>query len=102
MIKAAGFDGIGIEYGTQELGTDACPISSRMELFKDYQLGLLITAFPRTIDDLRLFPHAFFGLRYPILDASLKFRRPYLEMACEHDARFVNVIGQVMTVTVDG
>jgi len=80
MIKAAGFDGIGIEYGTDELGTDDCPVSSRMELFKDHDLGLLITAFPKSIDDLR----------------------PYLEMAVEHDARFVNVIGQIMPLSVEG
>lgn len=80
MIKDAGFDGIGIEYGTAELGTDACPVSSRMELFKEHGLGLLITAFPKHIDDLR----------------------PYLEMAVEYDARFVNIIGQIMPVTVDG
>jgi hypothetical protein len=74
MVAAAGYHGMAIDMGV----FDDEKIRRTGPLFARFELGCLINAFPRTIEDLR----------------------PVLRMAREFDARFVNVIGQVMPITV--
>ena len=76
MVAAAGFDGMAIDFGV----TDMDAARKTKPLFEKHRLGCLLVAFPRTIEALR----------------------PVLEMAKEFDAPFVNVIGQVMPISVEG
>jgi hypothetical protein len=76
MVATAGFDGMAIDFG----GTDIDAALKTKPLFEKYGLGCLLIAFPKTIEALR----------------------PVLEMAKQFDAPFVNVIGQVMPISVEG
>jgi hypothetical protein len=76
MVAAAGFDGMAIDFGV----TDMEAARKTRPLFEKHGLGCLLIAFPKTIEGLR----------------------PVLEMAKEWDAPFVNVIGQVMPLSVEG
>jgi hypothetical protein len=76
MVAAAGFDGMAIDFGV----TDIAAAQKMKPLFEKHGLGCLLIAFPRTIEGLR----------------------PVLEMAREFGAPFVNVIGQVMPISVEG
>jgi hypothetical protein len=76
MVAAAGFDGMAIDFGV----TDMEAARKTRPLFEKHGLGCLLIAFPKTIESLR----------------------PVLEMAREWDAPFVNVIGQVMPLSVEG
>jgi hypothetical protein len=76
MVHAAGFDGMAIDLGASDVAT---ALKAR-PLFEKYGLGCLLIAFPRTIEALR----------------------PVLEMAKDFRAPFVNVIGQVMPISVEG
>lgn len=75
MVAEAGFHGMAIDLGV----TDLEAARRTRPLFERHGLGCLINAFPRSVEDLR----------------------PVLEMACDFEARFVNVIGQVMPLTVE-
>ncbi|HWK47102.1 MAG TPA: sugar phosphate isomerase/epimerase [Stellaceae bacterium] len=75
MVATAGFDGMSIDFGA----TDMATAYKAKPLFEKYQLGCLFTAFPKTIEQLR----------------------PVLRMAREFGAPFVNVIGQVMPISVE-
>jgi hypothetical protein len=76
MVAAAGFDGMAIDLGASDVAT---ALKAR-PLFEKHGLGCLLIAFPRTIEALR----------------------PVLEMAKDFGAPFVNVIGQVMPISVEG
>lgn len=76
MVAKAGFDGMAIDLGL----TDIESVYAAKPLFTRHKLGCLINAFPRSIEGLL----------------------PALEMAREFEAPFVNVIGQVMPLTVEG
>ena len=76
MVAAAGFDGMAIDFGV----TDMEAARKTRPLFEKHGLGCLLIAFPKTIEGLR----------------------PVLEMAKEWGAPFVNVIGQVMPLSVEG
>jgi hypothetical protein len=76
MVAAAGFDGMAIDFGV----TDVASARKTRPLFEKHGLGCLLIAFPRTIEALR----------------------PVLEMAREFNAPFVNIIGQVMPISVEG
>jgi hypothetical protein len=76
MVATAGFDGMAIDFGV----TDIDAALKTKPLFEKYGLGCLLIAFPKTIEALR----------------------PVLEMAKQFDAPFVNVIGQVMPISVEG
>lgn len=76
MVADAGYHGMAIDLGVTDLDT-AC---SMKPYFDRHDLGCMINAFPRTIEGLR----------------------PVLHMARDFDARFVNIIGQVMPISVDG
>jgi hypothetical protein len=76
MVHAAGFDGMAIDLGASDVAT---ALKAR-PLFEKYGLGCLLIAFPRTIEALR----------------------PVLEMAKDFGAPFVNIIGQVMPISVEG
>ena len=76
MVAAAGYHGMGIDMGV----FDDEKIRSTRPLFERHKLACLINAFPKTIEDLR----------------------PVLRMAREFDARFVNIIGQVMPISLEG
>jgi hypothetical protein len=76
MVAAAGFDGMAIDLGVADL-----PIVLKARpLLERYGLGCSLIAFPKTIAALR----------------------PVLLTAKEIGAPFVNVIGQVMPISVDG
>jgi hypothetical protein len=75
MIAAAGYDGVGIDLGVTPL-EEAVALAP---LFPRYNLGCLITAFVKTIDGLA----------------------PVLDLARRLDARHVNLIGQVMPLSVE-
>jgi len=76
MVAAAGFDGMAIDLGAADL-----PIVQKARpLLERYGLGCILIAFPKTIAALR----------------------PVLLTAKEIGAPFVNVIGQVMPISVDG
>ena len=75
MVAEAGFDGMAIDLGA----TDVETAKSTRPLFETHGLGCLINAFPKSIDALV----------------------PVLEMARDFDARFVNIIGQVMPFIVE-
>ncbi len=74
-VAEAGYHGLAIDLGATDMET---ALKTR-PLFARHGLGCLINAFPRTIEDLR----------------------PVLRMAKDFDARFVNIIGQVMPLSVD-
>jgi hypothetical protein len=76
MVATAGFDGMAIDFGV----TDIDAALKTKPLFEKYGLGCLLIAFPKTVEALR----------------------PVLEMAKQFDAPFVNVIGQVMPISVEG
>jgi Xylose isomerase-like TIM barrel len=74
MVAEAGYHGMAIDLGATDMET----ARKTRPLFEEYGLGCLINAFPRSIESLR----------------------PVLHMAKDFDARFVNIIGQVMPLTV--
>src|SRR5205823_211563 len=76
MVAEAGFDGMAIDFGV----TDMAAARKMQPLFAKHGLGCLLIAFPKTIEALR-----------PVLEAAKDFAAP-----------FVNVIGQVMPLSVDG
>jgi hypothetical protein len=76
MVAAAGFDGMAIDLGA----TDIATVQKARPLLERHKLGCFLTAFPKTIDALR----------------------PVLEAAKEIGAPFVNVIGQVMPLSLEG
>ena len=76
MVAAAGYDGMAIDLGATDMET----ARQTRPLFESHKLGCLINAFPRSIESVR----------------------PVLHMAKDFDARFVNVIGQVMPLSVEG
>lgn len=76
MVAGAGYHGMAIDLGVT--GLDEA--KTLRPLFERHGLGCMINAFPKTIEGLR----------------------PVLHMARDFDARFVNIIGQVMPITVDG
>ena len=76
MVAAAGYHGMAIDLGA----TDMASARKTQGLFETHKLGCLINAFPQTIESLR----------------------PVLHMAKDFDARFVNIIGQVMPLSVEG
>jgi len=74
MAAEAGYHGLCIDPAVHEIEA-----SRRLQpLYRDYGLKCMVNAFPATLDDLA----------------------PLLELACELDACLVNVIGQVMPLTV--
>jgi len=76
MVAAAGFDGMAIDFGAADVAT----AYRAKPLFEKHNLGCLLIAFPRTVAALA----------------------PVLEMAKEFGAPFVNVIGKVMPINVEG
>src|SRR5258708_26425372 len=76
MVAAAGFDGMAIDLGVIDIESAL----KTKPLLEKHRLGCLFVAFPKTIGALR----------------------PVLEMARAFDAPFVNVIGQVMPIGVEG
>jgi sugar phosphate isomerase/epimerase len=74
MIAEAGYDGVGIDLGV----TSIEEAQALAPLFARYRLGCLVTAFVKTLDGLT----------------------PVLELARRLDARHVNLIGQVMPLSV--
>ncbi len=76
MVAGAGYHGMAIDLGVT--GLDEA--KALKPLFDRHGLGCMINAFPKTIEGLR----------------------PVLHMARDFDARFVNIIGQVMPISVDG
>jgi hypothetical protein len=76
MIAAAGFDGMAIDLGAADL-----PIVQKARpLLERHRLGCILVAFPKTVAALR----------------------PVLLTAKEIGVPFVNVIGQVMPLSVEG
>ena len=75
MVAAAGFAGMGIDLVAK---TDLDHARKLRHLYDRHGLGCSINAFPNTIEELR----------------------PVLHMAKDFDARFVNIIGRVMPVSV--
>ncbi len=76
MVAAAGYHGMAIDLAN----TDVVTARKNRPLFERHGLGCLINAFPRTIADLR----------------------PVLHMAKDFNACFVNVIGQVVPLSIEG
>ena len=76
MVAEAGFDGMAIDFGV----TDIAAAVKLRPLFEKHRLGCLLLAFPKTIAELR----------------------PVLAMAKDWGAPFVNVIGQVMPLSLAG
>ena len=76
MVADAGYHGMAIDLGVTDLDT----ARTMKPHFERHGLGCMINAFPRSIEGLR----------------------PVLHMARDFDARFVNIIGQVMPISVDG
>ena len=74
MAAEAGYHGLCIDPAVHEI--EAC--RALAPLYRDYGLGCMVNAFPGTVDELR----------------------PLLDLARELDACLVNVIGQVMPLTV--
>lgn len=75
MVAEAGFAGMAIDLGV----TDMATALATKPLFERHNLGCMINAFPSTIEDLR----------------------PSLHMARDFNARFVNIIGLVMPISVE-
>jgi hypothetical protein len=76
MVAAAGYHGMSIDLAT----TDVVTARKTQPLFERHRLGCMINAFPRNIASLR----------------------PVLHMAKDFNACFVNVIGQVMPLSIEG
>jgi sugar phosphate isomerase/epimerase len=76
MVAAAGYAGMAVDMGV----FDDERIRRTRSLFRKHELGCLINVFPKRIEDLR----------------------PVLHMAKDFDARFVNIIGQVMPISLEG
>lgn len=76
LVAEAGFDGMAIDYNSE---ADIARARAAKPLFEQHGLGCFINAFPPSIEGLT----------------------PILEMAKAFDARFVNMIGQVMPLSVD-
>jgi hypothetical protein len=76
MVAAAGYDGMCIDLAF----IDVEAARTYQRLYERHRLGCLLNAFPNSIEALR----------------------PVLRLAREFDARFVNVIGRVMPITVAG
>jgi hypothetical protein len=76
MVAEAGYRGLAIDLGATDMET----ARKTRPLFEKHNLGCLINAFPATIESLR----------------------PVLHMAKDFDARFVNIIGQVMPLSLEG
>ena len=76
MVAAAGFDGMAIDLGAADLPV----VQKARPLLENYGLGCVLIAFPKSIAALR----------------------PVLLTAKEIGAPFVNIIGQVMPITVEG
>lgn len=76
MVAEAGYAGMAIDMGI----FDDDAMRATHPLFARHGLGCLINAFPKRIEDLR----------------------PVLRMAKDFNARFVNVIGQVMPLSLEG
>jgi hypothetical protein len=76
MVAAAGFDGMAIDLGAADLPL----VLKARPLLERYGLGCILIAFPKTVSALR----------------------PVLLTAKEIGAPFVNVIGQVMPISVEG
>ncbi len=76
MISEAGYKGVCIDLGAGDLdfAHKASP------LIRKHKLGCLLNAFPRTIDDLL----------------------PVIHFAKDHGSQFVNLIDQMMPISVDG
>ena len=75
MIAAAGYDGVGIDLGV----TPLAEAQALGPLLARHNLGCLVTAFVKTMDGLG----------------------PVLDLARRLDARHVNLIGQVMPLSVE-
>ena len=75
MVAEAGFDGMCLDLGA----SDMAAARATLPLFEQHGLAAMINAFPTTIESLD----------------------PVLDMARECNARYVNIIGQVMPFTVD-
>jgi hypothetical protein len=73
-IAAAGYDGVGLDPAVDEIEA----MRALRPLFEQHGLRCMVNAFPRTLDELT----------------------PLLRLAREMDAVLVNVIGQVMPLTV--
>ncbi len=78
MVAAAGYAGMAVDVGVSE--GDLEKARAQRGRFERTGLGCLVNTFPKSIEDLR----------------------PVLRMAKEFDARFVNVIGQVMPISLEG
>ena len=76
QVKAAGFDGMAVDLGALDLAT----AKTTVPYFARHGLGGLLTAFPKSIEDLR----------------------PALHLAKEIGAPFVVVVGQVMPLSLEG
>jgi hypothetical protein len=76
MVAAAGYDGMAIDFGA----TDVATAYRAKPLYEKYKLGCLLIAFPGAVSALA----------------------PVLEMAKEFKVPFVNVIGKVMPIGVEG
>jgi len=76
MVAAAGFDGMAIDLGAADLPV----VQKARPLLEKYGLGCVLIAFPKSIAALG----------------------PVLLTAKEIGAPFVNIIGQVMPITVEG
>jgi hypothetical protein len=77
MVAEAGYHGMALDLVAQPDGERTRQLK---KLYQRHGLGCSITTFPKRIDDLR----------------------PVLHMAKEFDAGFVNIIGQVMPLSVEG
>ena len=76
MAAAAGYHGMCVDLAS----LDVAGARRFKPLFEQHRLGCMINAFPKTVEALR----------------------PVLRMAREFDACFVNIIGQVMPLSVEG
>jgi len=76
MAAAAGFHGMCVDLAS----LDVAGARKYRPLFEKHRLGCMINAFPKSIEALR----------------------PVLRMAKDFDACFVNIIGQVMPLSVEG
>ena len=75
QVQQAGFAGMGIDLASADRDT----VHKTMPLFRQYELGCVINAFPASMEDVL----------------------PVLEMAREFDAVVVNIIAQVIPSSVD-
>lgn len=76
QVKAAGFDGMAVDLGAMDIEA----ARTTVPLFSRHGLGGLLTAFPKSIEDLR----------------------PALHLAKDIGAPFVVVVGQVMPLSLEG